>query len=66
MTDQLGRARDIEQFTIQNAMDNRVRYVGTSAPECEECGDDIPEARRNTLPGVKTCVYCAAAKELRR
>jgi phage/conjugal plasmid C-4 type zinc finger TraR family protein len=25
---------------------------------CEECGDDIPEARQKLVPGVRLCVYC--------
>lgn len=29
-----------------------------SAEFCEECGEDIPEARRKLVPGVQLCVYC--------
>ena len=29
-----------------------------SLPNCEECGDDIPEARQKLVPGVRLCVYC--------
>ena len=25
---------------------------------CQECGEDIPKARRRVLPGVRTCVGC--------
>lgn len=35
------------------------RYTGISATECEECGEDIPEGRRNAVKGVKLCVCCA-------
>lgn len=31
---------------------------GTSLKHCEECGVDIPEARRKALPGVRLCVAC--------
>ena len=41
-------------------------YHGASAEECEECGDEIPEARRRALPGVKWCVGCAEITERRR
>jgi phage/conjugal plasmid C-4 type zinc finger TraR family protein len=34
-----------------------------SAEECEECGDDIPEARRNAVPGVQLCVFCQEKQE---
>lgn len=31
---------------------------GESLAECEECGDPIPDARRQALPGVRLCVAC--------
>jgi phage/conjugal plasmid C-4 type zinc finger TraR family protein len=34
-----------------------------SAEECEECGDEIPEARRLAIPGVKLCVFCKEKQE---
>lgn len=34
---------------------------GESLKHCEECGAEIPEARRNALPGVRRCVTCQAA-----
>lgn len=32
---------------------------GPGSPTCVECGDSIPEARRQALPGVRMCVHCA-------
>lgn len=29
-----------------------------SAEFCEECGDEIPVARRQAVPGVQYCVHC--------
>ena len=29
-----------------------------SATECQECGDPIPMARQQAVPGVQHCVYC--------
>ena len=37
--------------------------VGDSLAECAECGEEIPEARRKALPGVKLCVDCAAERD---
>ena len=37
--------------------------VGDSLRECAECGEEIPEARRAALPGVKLCVDCAAERD---
>lgn len=40
--------------------------AGESAEWCDECGEDIPEARRQALPGVRTCVDCQSARDARR
>lgn len=31
---------------------------GESLTHCEDCGAEIPEARRRALPGVGRCVTC--------
>jgi phage/conjugal plasmid C-4 type zinc finger TraR family protein len=31
---------------------------GESLLQCEECDDEIPEARRLAVPGVRHCVNC--------
>jgi phage/conjugal plasmid C-4 type zinc finger TraR family protein len=33
---------------------------GESLTHCEDCGAEIPEARRLALPGVGRCVACQA------
>jgi phage/conjugal plasmid C-4 type zinc finger TraR family protein len=32
--------------------------TGPGLSHCEECGDEIPDARRAAVGGVKLCVYC--------
>ncbi|WP_421327697.1 TraR/DksA family transcriptional regulator [Aeromonas veronii] len=34
------------------------RSRGESRHNCEECGDPIPAARRQHVPGVRLCVPC--------
>lgn len=34
-----------------------------SAEFCEECGEDIPLARREAVPGVQFCIYCQTKME---
>lgn len=34
-----------------------------SLEECEECGDEIPLARRLAIPGVRLCVFCKEKQE---
>ena len=31
---------------------------GPSLEECEDCGEEIPEARRLAQQGVTRCIYC--------
>jgi phage/conjugal plasmid C-4 type zinc finger TraR family protein len=32
--------------------------AGPSSTHCEQCSAEIPEARRQALPGVRLCVPC--------
>ncbi|SUA36314.1 phage associated protein [Neisseria zoodegmatis] len=36
----------------------RSKNNGVSNYECDDCGDPIPEARRQAVPGCTRCVYC--------
>ena len=38
---------------------------GPSALQCVECGEDIPPARRQAVPGVRRCVACQSARDAR-
>lgn len=65
MTDLFERARDREEEIRQDAMRDQNRRAGLigktvddSAHLCQMCGDRIPQARRETLPGVQTCIDC--------
>ena len=33
---------------------------GASRTHCEECDAEIPEARREAVPGVRLCIKCQA------
>lgn len=37
--------------------------AGDGLDHCEECGEPIPERRRQALPGVRTCVHCQSARD---
>ena len=39
--------------------------AGKSAEFCDGCGEPIPEARRQALPGVRTCVPCQTGRDAR-
>lgn len=46
--------------TVEDAIAQARSHLkqGESAKFCEECGEPIPEARRNALPGVIFCIHC--------
>ncbi len=48
-----------EEQILNAAVANRPRYVGESATVCVECDEPIPQGRRDAVPGVKQCVWCA-------
>jgi phage/conjugal plasmid C-4 type zinc finger TraR family protein len=39
---------------------------GEGATHCEECEEEIPEARREAIPGVRLCINCQSALEKRQ
>ena len=46
---------------ISRARDQLPR--GESLTHCEECGDAIPEARREAVPGVRLCIACQTERD---
>jgi phage/conjugal plasmid C-4 type zinc finger TraR family protein len=67
-----GWARDgaVQDQIDDTVMDGVMRArscmpTGESETHCLECGEEIPQARRRALPGVRTCVTCQAARDSR-
>jgi len=55
-----GAVQDQIDATVEDAV-KRARSElpnGESLQHCEECGKDIPAARREAVPGVRLCVTC--------
>lgn len=52
------------QDQIDDSINDEIRraqsklYTGKSRRHCEECGEEIPQARREALPGVRLCIRC--------
>ena len=36
---------------------------GSGATHCDDCGEPIPEKRRQALPSSRTCVVCQSARD---
>lgn len=46
---------------VQRARSQLTR--GESLSHCEECGEPIPQARRQALPGVRLCIACQGERD---
>lgn len=63
-----GAVQEQIDASVEDAV-NRARSElarGESLTECEECGEAIPQARREAVPGVRHCIACQEALESRR
>lgn len=47
-------------------MKARARPQGESLTHCADCEEEIPEARRVAIPGVKLCIDCASERDGRQ
>ena len=62
-----GAVNDQIEASIQDElkrMQQRPVPQGEGLTHCAECEEEIPEARRRAIPGVKLCVDCQSAREL--
>ena len=55
-----GAVQDQIDATIEDAVNHARDQLprGESLEHCAECGDAIPKARRDAVPGVRLCVPC--------
>lgn len=68
-----GWARDdAVQEQIDTTVEDAIRRIrrdmphGSSLEQCEECGMEIPAARREAIPGVRLCVACQGERDKQR
>ena len=67
-----GWARDgAVQDQIDDSVGDAVSFARANLPQgegteyCDECGEEIPIARRKALPGARTCVDCQSGRDRR-
>ena len=70
MTDPIDRGCEREDELRADAIAEQRRRAGLdgktaadSAMNCSACKEPIPEARRQALPGVQTCIDCQSLIE---
>lgn len=60
------------QEQIEDTVEDALQEVRSQLPEgesqthCAECGEEIPQARREALPGVRLCVACQEERDQER
>ena len=60
-----GAVQDQIDATVKDAIDRAKSRLpqGESLSHCSDCGNAIPEARRNAIPGVRLCLTCQEAED---
>jgi len=63
-----GAVQEQIDATVRDAIDRAKSHLpaGQSLANCAECGEPIPDARREALPGVRLCLPCQQAADRRR
>jgi len=63
-----GAVQDQIDASVEDALARTRRRIprGESLTHCEDCGEEIPEARRLALPGVRRCVACQSEADAER
>lgn len=57
------------QDQIDDSITDAVRLARSRLPSgpgethCQDCGDEIPEARRRAMPAARRCVHCQADQD---
>ncbi len=61
-----GAVQEQIDSTVQDAVDRARRQLSHAGPaltHCEECGEPIPQRRREAIPGVRLCVSCQEERD---
>lgn len=63
-----GAVQEQIDSTIEDALQRARSELpqGDSLTHCEECGDTIPQARRDAIKGVRLCIACQSELDKRR
>ncbi len=60
-----GAVQEQIDASVEDAVEQARRRIprGESLTHCESCGEEIPAARREALPGVRLCVACQQQRD---
>ncbi|OLO05081.1 TraR/DksA C4-type zinc finger protein [Salinicola socius] len=68
MADAADNAGVVIERHLSNALAQHqlpVTFASAMDIDCEECGTEIPEARRQAAPWATTCIDCQSIREAR-
>lgn len=60
-----GAVQDQIDSTVEDAVRRSRSQLprGESLSHCEECGEPIPQARREAIAGVRLCIACQSERD---
>jgi phage/conjugal plasmid C-4 type zinc finger TraR family protein len=60
-----GAVQDQIDATVKDGIERARSKLpqGPGLTHCEECGVEIPQARRDAVPGVRLCIACQEAHD---
>lgn len=63
-----GAVQEQIDSTVEDALERARNQLpqGESLSHCEECEDEIPQARREAVPGVRLCIVCQSKRDKNR
>ena len=60
------QANELEELQREAAIAKcRINHSAVSATHCRDCGEEIPERRRELVAGCQRCAGCQEEEELR-
>jgi phage/conjugal plasmid C-4 type zinc finger TraR family protein len=68
MADNADIATELMERRMEAALAKRPVWMGVDmaiSPVCEDCGFEIPQARRSAAPWATTCIECQGIREQR-
>ena len=66
-SDQFDAATVLEEMFREKALQAQLAHTrGTGRPDCQDCGEDIPEPRRQAAPWAVRCIECQEIDDKRR
>lgn len=66
MPEIIDQANELEELQREAAIArHRINHAAVSATHCSDCGDEIPERRRDAVAGCQRCAECQEEAEER-